>query len=112
MAKSSMINRDIKRKKLVAKYAGKRADLKKIIASTTASYEEKEAAVIKLQKLPRDSSPARVTTRCELTGRPRGVYNKFARPQQTARSHHAWRRPRPSQGQLVIAIERSRISML
>ncbi len=77
MAKSSMINRDIKRKKLVAKYAGKRADLKKIIASTTASYEEKEAAVIKLQKLPRDSSPARVTTRCELTGRPRGVYNKF-----------------------------------
>ncbi|GAB2995486.1 30S ribosomal protein S14 [Arenimonas maotaiensis] len=77
MAKSSMINRDIKRKKLVAKYAGKRADLKKIIASTTASYEEKEAAVIKLQKLPRDSSPARVTSRCELTGRPRGVYNKF-----------------------------------
>lgn len=77
MAKSSMINRDIKRKKLVAKYAGKRADLKKIIASSTASYEEKEAAVIKLQKLPRDSSPARVTTRCELTGRPRGVYNKF-----------------------------------
>jgi small subunit ribosomal protein S14 len=72
-----MINRDIKRKKLVAKYAGKRADLKKIIASTTASYEEKEAAVIKLQKLPRDSSPARVTSRCELTGRPRGVYNKF-----------------------------------
>ena len=77
MAKSSMINRDIKRKKLVAKYAGKRADLKKIIASATASYEEKEAAVIKLQKLPRDSSPARVTSRCELTGRPRGVYNKF-----------------------------------
>lgn len=77
MAKSSMINRDIKRKKLVAKYAGKRADLKKIIASTTASYEEKEAAVVKLQKLPRDSSPARVTTRCELTGRPRGVYSKF-----------------------------------
>ena len=77
MAKSSMINRDIKRKKLVAKYAGKRADLKKIIASTTASYEEKEAAVIKLQKLPRDSSPARVTTRCELTGRPRGEYNQF-----------------------------------
>ena len=77
MAKSSMINRDIKRKKLVAKYAGKRADLKKIIAGTTASYEEKEAAVIKLQKLPRDSSPARVTTRCELTGRPRGVYSKF-----------------------------------
>ena len=77
MAKTSMVNRDIKRKKLVQKYAGKRADLKKIIASTTASYEEKEAAVIKLQKLPRDSSPARVRNRCELTGRSRGVYSKF-----------------------------------
>ena len=77
MAKTSMVNRDIKRKKLVQKYAGKRADLKKIIASTTASYEEKEAAVIKLQKLPRDSSPARVRNRCELTGRPRAYYRKF-----------------------------------
>ena len=77
MAKSSMINRDIKRKKLVAKYAGKRADLKKIIASTTASYEEKEAAVIKLQKLPRDANPVRLRTRCELTGRPNGVYRRF-----------------------------------
>ncbi|MEY2866512.1 MAG: 30S ribosomal protein S14 [Arenimonas sp.] len=77
MAKTSMVNRDIKRKKLVQKYAGKRADLKKIIASTTASYEEKEAAVTKLQKLPRDSSPARVRNRCEITGRSRGVYSKF-----------------------------------
>ena len=77
MAKTSMVNRDIKRKKLVKKYAGKRADLKKIIASTTASYEEKEAAVIKLQKLPRDSSPARVRNRCELTGRPRGTFRMF-----------------------------------
>lgn len=77
MAKTSMVNRDIKRKKLVKRYAAKRAELKKIIASTSASYEEKEAAVIKLQKLPRDSSPARVRNRCELTGRPRGVYAKF-----------------------------------
>ena len=77
MAKTSMVNRDIKRKKLVKQYAGKRAELKKIISSTTASYEEKEAAVIRLQKLPRDSSPARVRNRCELTGRSRGVYAKF-----------------------------------
>ena len=77
MAKTSMVNRDIKRKKLVAKLAGKRAELKKIISSTTASYEEKMEASAKLQKLPRDSSPSRVRNRCELTGRPRGVYSKF-----------------------------------
>ena len=77
MAKTSMVNRDIKRKKLVLQHATKRAEFKKIISSVTASYEEKEAAVIKLQKLPRDSSPARVRNRCELTGRSRGVYAKF-----------------------------------
>jgi len=77
MAKTSMVNRDIKRKKLVAKLSGKRAELKKIISSTTASYEEKMEASAKLQKLPRDSSPSRVRNRCELTGRPRGVYSKF-----------------------------------
>jgi small subunit ribosomal protein S14 len=77
MAKTSMINREAKRAKLAAKYAGKREELKAIIASPTASYEEKEQAVIKLQKLPRDSSPSRQTSRCAMTGRPRGVYNKF-----------------------------------
>jgi small subunit ribosomal protein S14 len=77
MAKTSMINRDIKRKKLVKRYAGKRAELKTIISSTTASYEDKIAAAEKLQKLPRDSSPSRVRNRCELTGRSRGVYSKF-----------------------------------
>ena len=71
MAKTSMINRDIKRKKLVKKFATRRAALKATIASTTASYEEKMDAVVKLQKLPR------VRNRCELTGRSRGVYQKF-----------------------------------
>ena len=77
MAKTSMVNRDLKRAKLAVKYAGKREELKKIITSTTASYEEKEQAVIKLSKLPRDSSPSRHRNRCELSGRPRGVYSKF-----------------------------------
>ena len=77
MAKTSMVNRDIKRKKLVKKFAGKRAVLKATIASTTASYEDKMDAVTKLQKLPRDSSASRVRNRCELTGRSRGVYAKF-----------------------------------
>jgi small subunit ribosomal protein S14 len=77
MAKTSMVNRDVKRKKLVAKHATKRAELKKIISSPTASYEDKMEAATKLQKLPRDSSASRVRNRCELTGRSRGVYSKF-----------------------------------
>ncbi len=77
MAKTSMINRDVKRAKLVKKFAAKRADLKKIINSTTASYEEKMDAVARLNKMPRDSSPSRQRNRCELSGRSRGVYRKF-----------------------------------
>lgn len=77
MAKKSMINREAKREKLAKKYAGKREELKKIISSESASYDEKMEAATKLQKLPRDSSPSRQTTRCALTGRPRAVYAKF-----------------------------------
>ena len=77
MAKTSMVNRDIKREKLAKKYADKRAALKKIVSSVDASYEEKIEAAAKLSKLPRDSSPSRQRTRCELSGRPRGVYRKF-----------------------------------
>ena len=77
MAKTSMVNRDLKRAKLAKKHAGKREELKKIISSQTASYEDKLAAVEKLQKLPRDSSPSRLRNRCVLTGRSRGVYQKF-----------------------------------
>jgi len=77
MAKTSMINRDIKRKKLVKQHASKRAALKKTISNASTSYDEKMEAVAKLQKLPRDSSPSRVRNRCELTGRSRGVYSKF-----------------------------------
>ena len=77
MAKTSMINRDLKRSKLVKRHAAKRAELKKIVSSPTSSYDDKMAAAVKLQKLPRDSSPSRQTTRCVLTGRPRAVYSKF-----------------------------------
>ena len=77
MAKTSMVNRDIKREKLAKKFAAKRAELKKIVSSQDASYEEKIQAAEKLQKLPRDSSPSRQRTRCEVSGRPRGVYRKF-----------------------------------
>jgi small subunit ribosomal protein S14 len=77
MAKTSMVNRDIKRTKLVKKYAAKRAELKAIVLNPNASYDEKMEAQGKLQKLPRDASPVRQRNRCELTGRPRGVYSKF-----------------------------------
>ncbi|WP_226470178.1 30S ribosomal protein S14 [Luteimonas panaciterrae] len=77
MAKTSMVNRETKRTKLAKKYAAKRDALKKIVNSQTASYEDKMEAATKLQKLPRDSSPSRQTTRCVLTGRPRAVYSKF-----------------------------------
>ena len=77
MAKTSMVNREVKRAKLAKKFAAKRATLKQIVSSQTASYEEKMDAATKLQKLPRDSSESRQRNRCALTGRPRGVYSKF-----------------------------------
>jgi small subunit ribosomal protein S14 len=77
MAKTNMIEREHKRAKLVAKLGKKRQALREIIASTTATPEEKDAAVIKLQKQPRDASYTRQRNRCKLTGRTRGVYSKF-----------------------------------
>jgi len=72
-----MIARDVKRGKEVRRCANKRAELKAIIKSPTSSYEEKEEAVLKLQKLPRNASPVRMRNRCNLTGRPKGYYRKF-----------------------------------
>ena len=77
MAKKSMIARETKRTKLVAKYAKKRADLKEIIRSPNSSYEQVMAATDSLQKLPRNSSSVRQRNRCQITGRPRGFYRKF-----------------------------------
>ncbi|WP_250464293.1 30S ribosomal protein S14 [Microbulbifer litoralis] len=77
MAKQSMIAREDKRARTAAKYAEKRRELKAIIASTTASEEEKWEAQVKLQKLPRDASPVRQQRRCRITGRPHAVYRKF-----------------------------------
>lgn len=77
MAKSSMIAREEKRARTVARYAAKREALKAILSSSTASDEEKWEAQIKFQKLPRDASPVRQVRRCQITGRPHGVYRKF-----------------------------------
>jgi small subunit ribosomal protein S14 len=77
MAKISMKQREAKREKLVAKHAEKRAALKVIILSINSSDEERWSAQIQLQKLPRDSSKSRLRNRCQITGRPHGVYRKF-----------------------------------
>ena len=77
MAKVSMIQREKKRARTVKKYAAKRAELKAIINSASASDEERYLAVQALQKLPRNASPSRQRNRCRLTGRPHGYYRKF-----------------------------------
>ncbi|MDR2614149.1 MAG: 30S ribosomal protein S14 [Candidatus Accumulibacter sp.] len=77
MAKLSLINREEKRRKLVEKYAAKRAELIAIIGDTSRSEEERFEARQKLQSLPRNASPVRLRNRCQLTGRPRGVFRKF-----------------------------------
>lgn len=77
MAKNSMVEREKKRAKTVAKYAAKRAALKAIINDKSASDDDKWEAQMKLQKMPRDASPVRQQRRCGLTGRPHAVYRKF-----------------------------------
>jgi small subunit ribosomal protein S14 len=77
MAKKSMIARENKRARMVARYAAKRAALKAVLQSAKASDEEKWEAQVALQKLPRDASPVRQQRRCQVTGRPHGVYRKF-----------------------------------
>ncbi len=77
MAKTSMIEREKKRAKTVAKYAAKRQALKAIINNRETSDDDRWAAQIKLQKMPRNAAPVRQQNRCGVTGRPHGVYRKF-----------------------------------
>ena len=77
MAKLALINREEKRRKLVAKFAAKRAELTKIINDQSIPDEDRFAARLKLQALPRNANPTRQRNRCAITGRPRGVFRKF-----------------------------------
>jgi small subunit ribosomal protein S14 len=77
MAKLAVINRNEKRKKLVAKFAKKRDALQAIIDDPKATDETRYEARLKIQALPRNSNKTRIRNRCALTGRPRGVYRKF-----------------------------------
>ena len=77
MAKKSMVQRELKRAKLVQKYAAKRTALKKVIRNLNSTDVEREEAQNKLNAMPRDSSSSRMRNRCAITGRPHGVYRKF-----------------------------------
>jgi small subunit ribosomal protein S14 len=77
MAKLALINREEKRAKLVAKYAKKRQELVAIVDNESLSDAERFEARLKLQALPRNANPTRQRNRCQITGRPRGVFRKF-----------------------------------
>ena len=77
MAKLALINREEKRRALVAKFANKREALLKVINDNSLSDAERYEARLKLQLLPRNANPTRLRNRCQLTGRPRGVFRKF-----------------------------------
>ena len=77
MAKTCMIEKDKRRRKLTKQYKARRDALKTVIMDKNTSMEDRFAAVMKLAKLPRSSSAVRQRNRCELTGRPRGYYRKF-----------------------------------
>ena len=77
MAKTALIERELKREKLVAKYAAKHAELKAIANDLKRSDEERAQARLALQKLPRNANPTRLRNRCEITGRPRGTFRQF-----------------------------------
>ncbi len=77
MAKKSMVERDLKRRKMAKKFAARRASLKAVAQDQDLPMEERFQARLKLAKLPRNASPSRIHNRCELTGRPRGYYRKL-----------------------------------
>lgn len=77
MAKVSSIQKNLRRERMVKKYSGRRERLKTIAENREAPLEERFKARLQLAKLPRNSSPSRIRSRCELTGRPRAVYRKF-----------------------------------
>lgn len=77
MAKKSMVNRETKRRRLVAKYAVRRSELKAAVKDESLSAEQRAAAQVRLDKLPRDTSAVRLRNRCRISGRPHGFYRKF-----------------------------------
>ncbi len=87
MAKRCMVNREIKREKLVKKYAAKRVELKAKMLDISLSFEERQEAAKKFHALPRNSSAVRMRNRCNITGRPHGYYRKFGLSRNKLREH-------------------------
>lgn len=87
MAKVGIIQRELKRQKLVVKYAERRAQFKATISSPNATEDDKWQAQVQLQKLPVNSCSSRLRNRCSITGRPRGVYKKFGLCRNKLREH-------------------------
>ena len=77
MAKKGLVNKNERRKVIVAKYATRRAELKELVRNPKTSDEDREMALAAQQKLPRDASPTRIRNRCAVSGRPRGYVGKF-----------------------------------
>lgn len=77
MAKTSIVEREKRRRMMVDKFAVRRAELKSVIKDSASTDEERWDAQLKLQSLPRDSSKIRIRNRCAITGRPHGYYRKF-----------------------------------
>ena len=77
MAKLSLINREKKRENVVAKFAAKRAELQAVVDDASKSFDERYAARLQIQQMPRNSSPTRLRNRCAITGRPRGTFRRF-----------------------------------
>jgi small subunit ribosomal protein S14 len=77
MAKKSSVEKNNRRRRMTAKFAGKRAELKRVANDESLTLEERFQARLKLAELPRNSSAVRIRNRCEITGRPRGVYRKL-----------------------------------
>lgn len=76
MAKKSSVEKNNRRRRMAKQYAGKRSRLKAIVKNHSLPMEERFAAQLKLSQLPRNSAPARIRNRCEMTGRPRAYYRK------------------------------------
>ena len=90
MAKESMKQRELKREKLVAKYATKRGQIKAVIANPNSSIKERMDAQVQLQKLPRDSARVRLRNRCAETGRPHGFFRRFGLSRNMLRHNAMW----------------------
>lgn len=90
MAKQSIKQRELKRSRLIVKYADKRQEIRRKIKDPSVSIQEKMQLQVALQKMPRDSSPSRARNRCNVTGRPHGYFRRFGLSRNKLRENAMW----------------------